>query len=105
MVSKPSSTHYTEVVEVALETSFQGLEIANATYVKEGKTISKFQPSSPSMMVAKVKLENGYHYESGLGRNAQGLGRLPDLIENKDCFCLGYKPSKKDKRRIAHEKK
>ena len=73
--------------------------------MKEGKTISKFQPSSPSMMVAKVKLENGYHYESGLGRNAQGLGRLPDLIENKDCFCLGYKPSKKDKRRIAHEKK
>ena len=62
MVSKPSSTHYTEVVEVALETSFQGLEIANATYVKKRKIIPKFQPSRASMMVAKVMLENGYHY-------------------------------------------
>ena len=85
--------------------SFQGLEIANATYVKEGKTISKFQPSSASMMVAKVMLENEYHYRNGLGRNAQGLSPLPNLIENKDCFGLGYKPPKEDKRRIAHEKK
>ena len=105
MVSKPSSTHYTEVVEVALETTFQGLEIANATYVKKRKIIPKFQPSRASMMVAKVMLENGYHYGGGLGRNAQGLSQLLDLTKNKDRFHLGYKPSKEDKMRIEHEKK
>ena len=58
LVSKPSPTLYIEAAEEALETSFQGLEIVNAIYAKDGKTIT--QSLGASMMVAKVRLENGY---------------------------------------------
>ena len=70
LVSKPSSTPYIEVSEEALKTLFQGIEIANDIYAKEGKAIT--QPSGASLMVAKVMLENGHQYGHGLGRHGQG---------------------------------
>jgi len=105
LVSKPTSTSYIEATEEALETSFQALEIANASYVKEGMPIIEPRPSDTSMMVARIMLENGYQYGHGLGRNKQGLSQIPKLMENKGRFGLGYKPSKADRRRIANEKR
>ena len=67
LVNKPSSIPYIEVFEESLETSFQGLEIVNAIYAKDGKTIT--QSLGASMMVAKVMLENVYQYGHGLGRH------------------------------------
>ena len=103
LVNKPSSIPYIEVFEESLETSFQGLEIANSNCVKEGKAIT--QPSGASMMVAKVMLENGYQYGHGLGRHRHGPTQVLDLVENKDRFGLGYKPLEANKRQAMLEKK
>ena len=89
----------------ALETSFQALEIANTTYVREGSPTIKPQPPGAAMMVAKVMLENGFRNGYGLGRNGQGPISPPQLIENKDRFGLGYKPSKENKQMVVEEKK
>nr|KYP46635.1 hypothetical protein KK1_031729 [Cajanus cajan] len=102
LVSKPSSTPYIEVAKEALETSFQGLEIANVSY---GKNIVKPQPSGASMMVAKTMLGSGYQHGCGLGRDAQGPSQFPELIDNKDRFVLGFKPSKAYKWRVVYEKR
>ena len=56
-------------------------------------------------MMAKIMIEKGYRYGSGLGRYEEGVTQLPDFLENKDRFGLGYKPTKEDKRRIAAERK
>jgi len=105
LVMKPSSTPYIEAAEEALETAFQALEIANATYVKEGNLIAKPQLSGASKMVAKVMIKGGYKPRKSLGRDERGCANLIELHENKDKFGLGYKPTKEDWRKIAAEKK
>ncbi|XP_027337107.1 uncharacterized protein LOC113850763 [Abrus precatorius] len=90
LVTKPSSTPYIFVTEEALETSFQALEIANTTYVGEGTSVIKPQPSNTAMMVARVMLEEGYRPGCGLGRNEQGLIELPKPTDNKDRFGVGF---------------
>lgn len=105
LVSKPLSTPYIEAAEEALETSFQALEIVNATYVGEEMPVIKAHPSDASLMVAKVMLEGGYQHGRGLGKYGQGITEFPMLIGNKDRYGLGYKPTKADKMRITMEKK
>jgi len=57
LVSGPLSTRYIEVVEEALETSFQALVIVGTTYVK----CFKLKPylSSASLMMARTMLKEG----------------------------------------------
>ncbi|XP_027343037.1 uncharacterized protein LOC113855605 [Abrus precatorius] len=105
LVTKPSSTPYIDVTEEALETSFQALEITNTTYVGEGTSVMKPQPSNTAMMIARVMLEEGYWPGCGLGKNEQGLIELPKPIDNKDRFGLGYRPTRADKRRIIAERR
>jgi len=60
LVMKLSSMPYIEATEEALETSFQALEIANTTYVKERNSVIKPRLSGASIMVAKVMIKEGY---------------------------------------------
>jgi hypothetical protein len=55
-------------------------------------------------MVAKVMLGEGYQHGRGLGKWGNGIVEVPTLVENKDRFGLGYKPTKEDKKRVAAEK-
>ncbi|XP_027337054.1 uncharacterized protein LOC113850691 [Abrus precatorius] len=105
LVSKPSSTPYIEAAEEALETSFQALEIANATYVGEGAPILKPRLSNTSIMTAKVMLNGGCQYRYMLGQVMSKATNWLQLHENKDRFGLGYTPTKADKRRVMEEKK
>ncbi|XP_027341179.1 uncharacterized protein LOC113854418 [Abrus precatorius] len=105
LVSKPSSTPYIEAAEEALETSFQALEIANATYVGEGAPILKPRLSNTSIMTAKVMLDGGCQYGYVLGQTITKAANWLQLHENKDRFGLGYTPTKADKRRVMEEKK
>ncbi|XP_027337272.1 uncharacterized protein LOC113850966 [Abrus precatorius] len=105
LASKPSSTPYIEAVEETLETSFQALEIANATYVGEGAPILKPRLSNTSIMTAKVMLDGGGQYRYMLGQVISKATNWLQLHENKDRFGLGYTPTKADKRKVMEEKK
>ncbi|KAI5399336.1 hypothetical protein KIW84_064625 [Lathyrus oleraceus] len=59
MVSHLSSFRYIEADEGALETSFQALEIANATFMEMKDPIGKFCSSFVSLKSAKSSIEGG----------------------------------------------
>ncbi|XP_050896008.1 uncharacterized protein LOC127102703 [Lathyrus oleraceus] len=84
MVSHLSSFRYIEADEDALETSFQALEIANATFVEMKDPVGKACSSSASLKSAKSSIEGG---------NPEGWGQLIDIREKHDRFGLGYVPS------------
>jgi len=50
-------------------------------------------------------LKEGYIYRSGLGRSGQGSPFPLDIIENKNIYNLGYKPTKEDKMRFLEKKR
>lgn len=56
-------------------------------------------------MVAKVMIENGYKPGKGIGHSLQGMANPIGAEKNGDRFGLGYKPTRKDKERIAAEKR
>ncbi|XP_052723845.1 uncharacterized protein LOC128193782 [Vigna angularis] len=103
LVSGPSSTRYIEAAEEALETAFQSLEIVGNTYVEP--FLVNPHLSGTSIMMAKVMLKEGYKYGNGLGKYGQGRTFPLEVIENKNRYGLGYKPSKGDKKRLIEERK
>ena len=102
-MSGPSSARYIETIEEALETAFQALEIVGNTYVEPFKI--KPYLSCASLMMARVMLREGYEYGKGLGKVGQGPIFPLKIVENKNRYGLGYKPTKEDKRRLMEEKK
>ncbi|XP_050875250.1 uncharacterized protein LOC127078874 [Lathyrus oleraceus] len=75
---------YIEADEDALETSFQPLEIANATFVEMKDPVGKACSSFASLKSVKSSIEGG---------NPEGWGQLIDIREKHDRFGLGYVPS------------
>ncbi|XP_057426077.1 uncharacterized protein LOC130719465 [Lotus japonicus] len=104
LISKPITTPYIEAAEGAVEASFQSLEIANATYVKEKTPILRTELSGASP-AARMMIEKGYQYGCGLGKEGQGRTNLVEIPINKDRSGLGYVPTPADKKRIADERK
>jgi len=102
-VSGPSSARYIETTEEALETTFQALEIVGNTYVEPFQI--KPYLSCASLMMARVMLREGYEYGKGLGKVGQGPIFPLKIVENKNRYGLGYRPTKEDKRRLMEEKK
>ncbi|XP_019416491.1 PREDICTED: uncharacterized protein LOC109327789 [Lupinus angustifolius] len=93
MVSQPFDTRYIEVTEEALETSFQGLEIANTIVMIEGAPLIKPYPSDVSLRMAKVMIRGGYQPRSGLGKYGQGSKEIIIPKANKGRYGLGYTPT------------
>ncbi|XP_019455107.1 PREDICTED: uncharacterized protein LOC109356229 [Lupinus angustifolius] len=81
-------TRYIEVTEEALETSFQGLEIANTTVVIEGAPLVKPYLSDVSLMMEKVMIRGGYKPGSGLGKYGQGSKEIIIPKANKGRYGL-----------------
>ncbi|XP_057453231.1 uncharacterized protein LOC130745105 [Lotus japonicus] len=88
LISKPITAPYIEAAEGAVEASFQSLEIANATYVKEKAPILRTELSGASP-AAKMMIEKGYQYGCGLGKEGQGRTNLVEIPINKDRSGLG----------------
>jgi len=102
-VSGPSSARYVETIEEAFEIAFQDMEIVGDAY-DEPFQIKPYL-SCASLMMAKVMLREGYEYGKGLGKVRQGLIFTLKIVENKNRYSLGYKPTKEDIRRLMEEKK
>jgi len=56
-------------------------------------------------MTAKSLLKEGYIYGNGLGRSGQGSLFPLHIVENKNRYGLGYKPTKEDKKILLEEKR
>jgi len=102
VVCGSTSTPYIEATEEALETSFQALEIVSTTYVEPFKVNPCL--SNVSLMVAKTMMKEGYKYGSGLGKNSTGSVKPLKLVENKERYSLGCKPTHADRRRTIEER-
>jgi len=103
LVSGPSSAQYIETIEETLEMAFQALEIVGNTYVEPFQL--KPYLSCASLMMERVMLREGYEYGKCLGKVGQGLIFPLKIIENRNRYDLGYKPTKEDKRRVMEEKR
>ncbi|XP_017428789.2 uncharacterized protein LOC108336853 [Vigna angularis] len=103
LVSGPSSSRYIEAAEEALETAFQSLEIVGNTYVEPFAVNPHL--SRASIMMAKVMLKEGYMHGKGLGKCGQGRAFPLEVVENKNRYGLGYKPTKEDRRRLIKERR
>jgi len=101
LVCGPTPTPYIEAAEEALETSFQALEIVSTAYIEPFQVNPHL--SKASLMVAKTMMEKGYKYRSGLGKNNDGSMKPLELIENKERYGLGYKPTQADRRKRIEE--
>ncbi|XP_019435844.1 PREDICTED: uncharacterized protein LOC109342285 [Lupinus angustifolius] len=105
MVSQPFDARYIEVTEEALETSFQGLEIANTTVMIEGAPLLKPYPSDVSLMMPKVMIRGGYQPGNGLGKYGQGSKEIIIPKANKGRYGLRYSLTKEDRLRIIEARK
>jgi len=97
-----TSTPYIEATKEVLETSFQAMEIVSTTYVKPFMVNPCL--SNASLMMAKTMMKEGYKYGSGLGVNGKGSVMQLKLVENKERYGLGYKPTHAYQRRIIEER-
>ncbi|KAL2347420.1 hypothetical protein Fmac_001420 [Flemingia macrophylla] len=66
LISKPSTLPYVDAAEEAIETSIQALEIAN---------VDKFPHNMKT--VAQMLVRTGYQPGQGLGKDSQGIIKLP----------------------------
>jgi len=103
IISVPTSSHYIDVIEEALETSFQALEIVGMTYVEPA--LVEPHLSCASIMMAKVMIKGGHEPGYGLGKNCGGSTSLIEISNNKGQYGLGYKPTKQDKRKTMEERR
>ncbi|XP_071912384.1 uncharacterized protein [Coffea arabica] len=58
-----------------------------------------------SVMMAKEMIRGGYEFDKGLGRNLQGVLKPVEIMEKKDSFGLGFRPTAKDIKEMKERKK
>ncbi|XP_071928029.1 uncharacterized protein [Coffea arabica] len=58
-----------------------------------------------SVMMAKEMIRGGYEFDKGLGRDLQGILKPVEIVEKKDSFGLGFRPTAKDIREMKERKK
>ena len=61
--------------------------------------------SCASLMMERVMLRESYEYGKGIGKVRQGSIFPLKIVENKNRYGRGYKPTKEEKRRLLEEKK
>ncbi|XP_017428581.2 uncharacterized protein LOC108336620 [Vigna angularis] len=103
LVSGPSSARYIEAAEEALETTFQSLEIVGNAYVEPFPVNPHL--SRVSILMPKVLLKEGCTHGKGLGKHGQGRAFPLEVVENKNRYGLGYKPTKEDRKRLIEERR
>lgn len=105
LVTMSPTTPYIDAAEEAVESSFRAFEVVNALYVGVGSQIPEPQVSAVALLVMKQTLGRGWKAGCGLGKNLNGILEPPAIIEKKDRYGLGYRPTEKDKERERQEKK
>ncbi|XP_071933784.1 uncharacterized protein [Coffea arabica] len=66
----------------------------------EEQTLSK-----ASVMMAREMIRGGYKFDKGLGRELQGILKPVKIVEKRDTFGLGFRPTAKDFKEMKERKR
>ncbi|XP_071926146.1 uncharacterized protein [Coffea arabica] len=76
-------------------------DIVSVSWItKEERALSK-----ASVMMAKEMIRGGYEFDKGLGRDLQGILKPVEIVEKKDSFGLGFRPTAKDIKEMKKRKR
>ncbi|XP_071902598.1 uncharacterized protein [Coffea arabica] len=76
-------------------------DIVSVSWItKEERALSK-----ASVMIAKKMICGGYEFDKGLGRDLQGMLKPVEIVEKKDSFGLGFRPTAKDIKETKERKR
>ncbi|XP_027168519.1 uncharacterized protein LOC113768379 [Coffea eugenioides] len=76
-------------------------DIVSVSWItKEEQALSK-----ASVMMAKEMIRGGYEFDKGLGRDLQGILKPVEIMEKKDSFGLGFRPTAKDVKEMKERKR
>ena len=95
---------YVEADEKTLECSFRSLEFVNAMYVGEGAKVPVPRLLENTHSGVRQVPGKGARAKKGLGKRLQGMLRSITVIQKKDRFGVGYKPSRQKRQRFIEEK-
>ncbi|XP_071901010.1 uncharacterized protein [Coffea arabica] len=85
----------------ATVTPYSTADIVSVSWItKEERALSK-----ASVMMAKEMIRGGYEFDKGLGRNLQRILKPVEIVEKKDSFGLGFRPTAKDIKEMKERKR
>ncbi|XP_071924787.1 uncharacterized protein [Coffea arabica] len=85
----------------AIVTPHSTADIVSVSWItKEERALSK-----ASVMMAKEMIRGGYEFDKGLGRDLQGILKPVEIVEKKNSFGLGFRPTAKDIKEMKERKK
>ncbi|XP_071921852.1 uncharacterized protein [Coffea arabica] len=76
--------------------SYHTTDIVSVSWITSGDSKDERVLPAASVMMAKEMIRGGYEFDKGLGRNLQGILKPVELIEKKDLFGLGFRPTARD---------
>ncbi|XP_027174610.1 uncharacterized protein LOC113774253 [Coffea eugenioides] len=76
--------------------SYRTADIVSVCWITSKDSKDKMVLPAASVMMAKEMIRGGYEFDKGLGRNLQGMLKPVELIEKKDLFGLGFRPTARD---------
>lgn len=94
---------YIDVQNDITPNAFHAFEVVQANYIAEGTVLGKPKMSANSTMVGRIMLNNGYQLHSGLGKNLQGRLSPIHLVNKKNTYGLGYKPTMTDRKKMFEQ--
>ena len=100
-----SGAPYVKADEKALECSFRSLEFVNTMYVGEGAKVPVLRLSENTHLGVRQVPSKGARARKGLRKRLQGMLRPITVIQKKDRFGVGYRPSRQEKQRFIEEKR
>nr|XP_027088692.1 uncharacterized protein LOC113710042 [Coffea arabica]XP_027088694.1 uncharacterized protein LOC113710044 [Coffea arabica] len=85
--------------------SYRTADIVSVSWITSEASKDEMVLPVASVMMAKEIIRGGYEFDKGLGRNLQGILKPVELIEKKDLFGLGFRPTARDIKEIKARKK
>ncbi|XP_071918757.1 uncharacterized protein [Coffea arabica] len=76
--------------------SYRTADIVSVSWITSEESKDERVLPAASVMMAKKMIRGRYEFDKGLGRNLQGILKPVELIEKKDQFGLGFRPTARD---------
>lgn len=96
LICRADPIPYVTEEEGVLESTVQGFEVVNATFI--GQETRRFPLQIPvEVKMLRSMLKQGFHPGQGLGPMGQGIREIVHISPTKGTFGLGFKPSAKDR--------
>nr|XP_027122183.1 uncharacterized protein LOC113739139 [Coffea arabica] len=85
--------------------SYRTTDIVSVSWITSEALKDEMVLPAANVMMAKEMIRGGYEFDKGLGCNLQGILKPVELIEKKDLFGLGFRPTARDIKEMKARKK